>query len=305
MLAFFDGLRTVLLAPRVVILAYAVTVLIVLPMALVVAGALARALPGTTLADLDTRVAPIDDWNAVAQQSTGLAATFTPAILGIGAPLDNLDRILDGQLPAAAAGAAILVYTAAWVLLWGGTLTSLARGWGGWRQFVRDCLRSSGSLALLTLGALAAHALLVIAVRPILFAAARGLLGGGGEPTVAERVAAYAVFAAVIAAVSVVVDLARIAVVLEQGGVADAVRGAWRLIRDSSAAIVALTALNALPHAAAIVGYTAFEAYVRGTPRLWSAVIAGQAYVLARIAARLVTAAAQVRFIQRTQGAGA
>ena len=61
--------------------------------------------------------------------------------------------------------------------------------------------------------------------------------------------------------------------------------------------------LNILPLAAALGGYAAFEVIVRGMPSMWSAIVIGHLYVVARLAARLITTAAQVHLWQRLESA--
>ena len=52
----------------------------------------------------------------------GLAATFTPAVIGFAATLDGLSGVLDGRgLPVAILGPFVLSVVA-WAFLWGGVL---------------------------------------------------------------------------------------------------------------------------------------------------------------------------------------
>ena len=270
------------------------TLVVGVPMTAALAGVLPGLIQSTALADPAARLVPLAVWDSIGGQASGLASTFTPAILGIAAPLDNVSGILEGRRPATAVLAAAVAYGCLWMLLWGGVIASFARGWNGWRDFARSCLRSAGAVALLTIVALAAYATLYLAVHPIVWPGQD--LVAGAELAAAVRMLAFAVL---LIAVNLFVDFARIRLVLGGGDLARSLIETVRFVRGHGAAVIGLSLLNVLPLAAALGGYAAFEVLVRGVPSMWSAIAIGHLYVVARLAARLVTTAAQVRLWQR------
>ena len=296
LLAFLDGLRAVAFRPQILLTTYVATLAVVVPLTAALAVALRSFIQSTPLADPTTRFVPLAVWDAIGRQSNGLASTFTPAILGIAAPLDNVSGILEGRTPVAAVLAAAAAYGCAWILLWGGVIEALARGWHGWRDFARSGLRSAGAVAGLTIGALAVYAALYLAVHPIVLP--RQELSAGSELSTAIRMIA---FAALLIAVNVFVDFARVRIVLAGGSAVRSATDTVRFVRQHAVAVIGLSLLNALPLAAALGGYAAFEVIVRGVPSMWSAIVIGHLYVVARLAARLVATAAQVQLWQRLE----
>ena len=296
LVAFLDGVRTVALRPHVLLATYVATLVVVMPMSVAIAGMLRNLIQSTPLAEETTRSVPLAVWDAIGRQSNGLASTFTPAILGIAAPLDNVSAMLEGRTPVAAIMAAAAAYGCVWILLWGGVIGALARGWHGWHDFVRSGVRSAGPVAVLTIGALVIYAALYLVVHPILLP--RQELAAGGEVSTAVRMLA---FGGLLIAVNVFVDFARVRLVLGGGSAVRSAAATVRFVRQHGAAVIGLSMLNILPLAAALGGYAAFEVIVRGVPSMWSAIVVGHLYVVARLAARLITTAAQVHLWQRLE----
>src|SRR4051812_12937042 len=217
--AFKEGLRRVNGAPVVLAGAFAVTLLVALPLSLALQQMIAAHLGSSLAADSAVAGANYDWWQEFAGQATGLGKTFVPSILGFGAVLTNLQGIVD-NLPLASTIAGV---TAAWLIVWsflsGGILDRLARG----RR-----TRAHGFFAacgvhfwrLLRLGAVAwlAYAFLFPYVHRWIFAnVVAGLTADAASERAAFlfRLAAYALFGLLLLGCNLVLDYARIRIVVE------------------------------------------------------------------------------------------
>ena len=64
----------------------------------------------------------------------GLVGSLAPTVVGVAAPLDNLDRLLDGRRPPLFAIALSAISMMVWAWLWGGIISRYS---GGVRPFLR------------------------------------------------------------------------------------------------------------------------------------------------------------------------
>jgi hypothetical protein len=302
--AFGDGIRRVSRAPFVVLGVVTMTLLVALPLSLALRGMIAAHLGGSTAAEQVANGTSYDWWQEFSAQATGLGATFVPSIAGFGAVLENLSAFAD-NLPMAStiAGA-----TAAWMVLWsflsGGVMDRLARdrktrafGFFGacgvyfWR-FVR-------------LGAAA------FVVYWFLFAYVhRWLLTDLYDELTADtpvernaffiRLSLYGVFALLLAFVNLVLDYARIRIVVEDrrsalGGIV----AGLRFVGRHAGGTIGLYVVNAL----AFIGLVALYAAVaprapRSGLSMWLVLAAGQVYIFARHYLKLVFYASQIAYFQ-------
>ena len=225
-------------------------------------------------------------------------------MIGFAAPLFNLGGLADSRPPPGGVGVLFVAYVAAWSFLVGGVIDRLAR---------QRRLRTAGFFAAcgvyfwrlvrLTLMSVVAHALLLGMFHPWLF----GYLGGALTPDAnVERDAAvvtfvlYGLFGAVFAGVGVVFDYARIrAIVEDRLSMLGALLAALRFIRRHPAAVAGLWLLN-LALFGAVLG--AFALVAPGVPTAgaaaWGAFLVGQAYIVARLFAKLVVYASQTAYFQ-------
>lgn len=296
MRALVAGILTVTRSLRLVGFAYAIAVAVVAPLALALAVALQSQIASTLLADPDARQFPLAAWDVIARETGGPIATFVPSILGFAAPITTLSGIADATPLPPVVLAAVAVYAVSWTLMWGGVLDTFARGWHGWRVFFAACRRWTRPLLLLTMVTLGLYAVLFGAVHPFLFSVLDPAPEASERTAVAIRLAQYTVFGLLLALSSLLIDYARVhSVVGPSPGAFNALAWSWRFTRSHAGVVVALAIGCAAVSAVAFGGYAAFELQTRGAPRAWPAIAAGQLYILARIAARLVTAAAQVK----------
>ena len=149
--ALLQGLLDVLKAPLVVLAIAIVTLIIALPFAAALHTQLQESLsvqPQVTLAE--TEIDP-EWWMEFREQARGLAATFTPAVLGFAAVLDGLSGVLDGERPATAIMVPFLVTVVACAFIVGGALQRFqqrrAIGIGGFVRAGRDHLLAFTAIA--------------------------------------------------------------------------------------------------------------------------------------------------------------
>ncbi len=301
--AFRDGVRRVNAAPFVLFGMCAFTFLFAFPLSLIVRDAIASHLGASLAADAAAGGANYDWWQEFTAQASGLPATFVPSIVGFGAVLDNIDRLLD-NLPL---GTAIAGAMAAWLVLWsflsGGVMDRYAR--------IRPT-RAHGFFAacgthfwrFLRLGvlALAAYAFLFGVVHGLLLdtAYARVTRNMTEERSAfAVRLAGYVVFGALLIAVNLVVDYARVRIVVEdRRSAAAAVLAGARFIRRNRGTIL----LYLLNGTAFVLLLAVYAAATPGAPGggvwMWVTLALGQAYIVARHYLKLLFYASEIAFFQ-------
>jgi len=295
--AFVSGLGAVLRAPLTVVAAVVLTFATAIPLALVMGDRVQHALNDQPPIVLGSEEIDADWWLEFRRHAEGLEATFTPAIIGFAAPLSTLSAVLDGDLPATVMLGPIALAVIAWSFLWG----------VGIERFRRDGSRRAGDLVRAGLTSLprfvgiavvaamaqlalylTMHKLLFVVVFPLV---TEGMANEAGAFMV--RVALYAVFGIFVAMVTMIADYARIASALrDSAGGAAFVRANWG--RAFSLVVIVTLTLLAL-----VVIYGVGEAYGGSRVAGWRGVVIGQAFVILRIAMRLVTIASEVRLFER------
>lgn len=137
------GLRRVLASPGVLIAAYLVGVVAAAPLAVAMGGILKQSIGSSLVDEKLTRGFDLDWYGEFSHQSSGLAETFSPSVVGILPVLSNLEKLLDGELlptqsPLLLAGVAVLL---GWAFLAGGILNRYAQrdAWSPPSQFFAQC----------------------------------------------------------------------------------------------------------------------------------------------------------------------
>src|SRR6266550_7896489 len=125
--AWRDGIRRVVSAPSVLVVVWAMTTAVSLPLALAIRGEITASLGHTLDADTAARGMNYEWMQEFAGQATGLAATFRPTIVGFAAVLDNLSAYADNVQRPSAVVAAAGVYVLAWIFLSGGIISRYVR----------------------------------------------------------------------------------------------------------------------------------------------------------------------------------
>ena len=298
--AFAVGLRTVVVSPLLVIGVTLATLLSVIPFGIVLGtrlqAALAQQQPVSAGAvDIDP-----EWWMEFRAHAAGLEATFTPSIIGFAAPLDNLSALMDATPRPWALAFPVAVSAVVWAFLWGGLLHRFGRGRkAALGEFVKAGTKYMPHLVLISLAVLPVYALLYFAIHPVLFGPVYGSLAAlvsSERDAFFMRLVVYAVFGALLVAVALVVDFARINLVTsDSGSPIGALRAGIEFVRRNTASAVTLYLLTGLLLTLMLVLYGTGEVY--GGQRLggWRAVAIGQAYIIARLTLRLALAAAEVR----------
>lgn len=302
MAAWAEGIRRVNGAPFVLAGMFALTLLVALPLATVLAGMIEAHLGDSLTAHGVASGADLDWWHEFQAQAKGLGTTFVPSIVGFGAVLDNLSGVLDNvPMAATIAGA-----TAAWLVLWsflsGGVIDRYAR---------QRPTRAPGFFAacgthfwrFLRLGALAwiAYWILFALVHPWLF---DDLYPWLTRDLVVERTAfliraaLYAVFGVLLMLANLVFDYARIRIVVEDrySAIGAFVAGA-RFVRRHPATL-RLYLLNGLVFLALVLVYALVAPGAPGGAMIWLALVAGQIYILLRHYVKLLFYASQTAYFQ-------
>lgn len=299
-----DGARRVHAAPSIIFAVWALSLLLALPLGLVLRGMIRASLGASLAAETAAAGVNYDWWNEFLQQSGGIGTSFVPSIIGFAAPLGNLSALADSQSMAATLASVVAVWLVLWAFLAGGIFDRYARA---------RTTHTAGFFAacgvfffrFLRLGALAGFAywLLFRFVHPWLFESA---WDAWTKNLTAERdafwirVALYVVFGALLAALNLLLDYAKVrAVVEDRRSMLGAVLGAGRFIRRNPRAALGLYLLNTLVFAAILTVYSGVApgAAWHGAG-MWLAFLIMQMYIVARVWAKLVFAASQIAFFQ-------
>jgi hypothetical protein len=270
--------------------------------ALAVGGAIEAHLGRSAAAGRMAAAADYDWWQEFSAQATGLGTTFTPSIMGFAAVLENAGALLDNLTPGP-----VLGVIAAWLVVWsfvsGGILDRYARGWptraAGFFAACGSCFWRFLRLGVLAAGA---YALLFGLVHGWIFEAYdRATREVTAERTAfAVRLAAYLVFAAVLAACATLFDYARVRIVVEdRRSAAGALVASGRFIARHPALVSALFVLNAGSVLALMAVYgLAAPAAPRSGLQMVAALFIGQAYIVGRHYVKLLAYASQTAAFQ-------
>lgn len=303
LLAWAIGLWRLLRSPWLVLLAYVMLLAATLPLAAKVH----RDLPAPVRPfAVEPGAGPIPDFewlDEVTANKRGLLGALGPTVIGVAAPLDNLDRLLDARSPSF-----VLLLSAfmlvGWAWLWGGVIARLA---GRRTRFLAACQRSFSDVLALNVGGVIVCLAVYGAGRLVLFTPLALLPAGTAESTLfVARLAATAVTVAAVVAVMLVFDYARIMLVLDDVSIPAALRRGVQWARQHWMQAVTLVALSWAALAGVLAVYALFEFIPGGSvPTVGRVILLGQLYITARIVLRLWNAAAQVELLGRIRSRAA
>jgi hypothetical protein len=302
--AFLDGIKRTVSAPGVLLGVFALTFAMALPLALTLRGMLRDDLGSSVAADAAADGVNFDWWLEFLSRAAGIGATFAPPIIGFAAVLDNIGGLMDGRFQIVPVASALGAYLLVWTFVAGGILDRYARGrptrahgfFGACGMFFPRFLRL-GIIAALAYGFLFAY------VHPWLF---ENVFRNSTQDLTSERqafawrVLMYVTFAALLVAVNVLFDYAKVrAVVEDRRSMLGALTASARFIRRNAGRVLALYALSALLFLV-VIGVWALVAPGAGRAglRMWWAFGLGQAYVTARLFAKLQAMASQTSLFQ-------
>jgi len=297
--AFRDGIWMVVRAPGLLILVTCLTLGAMLPFALALGDRLRDALGNQPPIDLGAEEIDADWWLEFRAHARGLEATFTPAVIGFAAPLDNLSTLADGSPRPLVMLAPIGLYGLIWAFLWGGLLERFGQGHRiGVRPFMQAGTRHLVRFTTIATAAAVMAGLLYLTVHAWLLGPVFqwGAVRAGDERNVfLWRVALYLVFGALLASVSLLADYARVATVLAGARtIGDALRTSLAFVRGHRWSVVSLFLLNVALFVLLLVMYGVADRRFAG----WRGVALGQAYIVARLGIRLTSIASEARLFQ-------
>ena len=300
--ALVGGLGTVLSAPMLVVAAVIVMLLITAPFAAIVGVQLQHALADQQPISRDAGEIDPEWWFDYRQHARGLMETFTPAIIGFAAPLDNLSAIMDGTSRPIVMAGPYLAAVIAWSFLWGAALDRYAHGRR--RAFLTSGAATFGRFFVISLMAAAAVLILYATMHRLLI----GLLAPTLEASASSernaffwRLACYLVFGAMLAAISLVADYARVSIVFGRSITAlGAVTHASRFVRANAGSVFALYALTGVLFAVVFAGYGILDTYGGSRVGGWRGIAIAQAYIVARLIIRLTFGASEVRLYRNS-----
>lgn len=301
------GVGDVLRSPLLVAGALAITLLAAAPFAIVLGARLQEALADQPPIALGSGEIDADWWQEFRAHATGLAATFTPTVIGFAAPLDNLSTLLDGTRRPLVLIAPILVAMVTWAWFWGVALTRFrARQKLGWRAATAAGFANLPRFIVVSLVAAATQLVLYVTLHPLLFRVAYPAIVGpdASEPVaLAVRVLFYVVFGVVIVTVSLAADYTRIAHVMDQPRtIGQMFQRGIVFVRRNYATVLVLFAMVGVLFVMLLVVYGAVEIYGGTRVRGWRGVVLAQGYILARLMIRLASAAAELRLFTVARG---
>jgi hypothetical protein len=304
--AYRDGMRRVAGAPWVWVGAWLTTLVLAMPLALVLREMLVDHLGHSLAAEAAASGVNWDWWQEFRAQATGLGTTFAPSVIGFAAVLRNLSDVLDNERLPRVIASVVGAWLVVWSFLAGGVIDRYARNRHiGTAAFFGAC--GSHFWRLLRLGVLAwiAYGVLFGWLHPLLFD--EGLYEWWTRDVDTERQAfavravLYALFLFLLTAVNLVVDYARVRIVVEdRRSAVFALTASARFIRRHLAGVVGLYALNAAGFLL-VVGVYALIAPGAGRAdwTMWLGWVVGQAYVVLRLGVKLGFYATQVAYFQR------
>ncbi len=236
-------------------------------------------------------------WLEFREHAEGLAATFTPTILGFAAPLDNLSSLLDGTRRPAILFVPFAMSVMIWAFLWGAALHRFAHGPGGsgvWRSAARTFV----PFTIISLAAAVVVFLLYVTVHPVLFGpiAARLQQAASTEQgAFTGRSLLYGLFGALLISVSLIADYARVSMVIAPArSVRNALAHSWGFLRRHSGTVVILYLATGLLFVALMIAYGTLEVVGGSQVGGWRGIAIAQAYIVARLVIRLTFGASEV-----------
>ena len=303
--AWIDGWKRVAAAPWLLVGVMTLTIASAVPFAIVMRGLLAAQLDGSLVAR-DVANGVNSDWwqEFVSSQASGVGSTFSPRIAGFAATLDSLSAIADTRAETTSLMGLLLVYVLLWTYLSAGIIDRYAR---------RRPIRAQGFAA-----ACGAHAL-TFSVLAVVGAVVYGLIFGYVHPWLIDsayvrltqdldseraafawRVAAYAVVGALATGTNVILDYAKIRIVVEdRRSATGSLIAAVRFLARNPSTAGGLYLLNTVT-CAALLGTWAVIAPAAPPAglRVWLAFALGQGFIAARLAVKLHFLASQTALFQ-------
>jgi hypothetical protein len=302
--AFGDGIRRVNSAPVLLLSVWVMTMLVSLPLTFEMRSELAQHLDASLEADAAASGVNHDWMQEFRGRASGVGTTFSPTIIGFGAVLDNLSAFVDQERRPVLVVCAAAVYLALWTFVAGGLIDRYARDRN---TRVEGFLWASAvhAVRFLRLGLVAAfvYGLLFRVVHPWLFGTLfRELTDDLTEERSAFflRLALYVLFGIALATCNLVLDYAKVRIVVEdRRSVLAALSGAVRFLRRNRGAAATLYLADAALFAAVLALYAAVAPGAGSSGwSMWLGFGIAQLYLLARLWVKLVFWASETALFQ-------
>lgn len=301
--SFLAGLGRVQRAPRLVCGLWLLTLVLALPLALVLDAMLAGHLGASLAAQAAADGMNYDWWNEFRADASGIGDTWVPAVIGFAAVLRNLSDIADAQAPPTVVLSAVAVHTVLSTFLLGGVLDRLARVRAtGAHGFFAACGVFFFRFLRLAIVAGIVYLFLFTTVHAWIFD--DWYAAWTREVTVERtafvyRVGGYALFGAMLVAVNLVFDYAKIrAVVEDRRSMLGALAAGVRFIGRHWRAVLGLYLLNVALFLSVLLFYVLAAPEPAGSGTVIAALFTGQLYIVLRIIVRLQFAASQMVLFQ-------
>ena len=304
--AWLDGWKRVARAPWILAGVMTLTVVSAIPFAIVmqslVTAHLDRSLVAVEVAD------GVDyDWwqEFLSSQGAGVGSTFTPRIVGFAATLDSLSAIADTRAETVPIAGLLLVYVLAWTYLGAGIIDRYARQRPTRaRGFAAACGAHALGFSVLALFGAIAYGLILGYVHPWLLDTRYVRLTqdlDSERAAFAWRVAMYTMVGALAAGANLILDYARIRMVVEdRRSATGSLVAALRFISRNPTAAGGLYLLNTVMCAVLLAAWAGIAPSTGPAGlRAWMAFGLGQAFIAARLASKLHFLASQTALFQR------
>ncbi len=302
--AFRDGIRRVNSAPVLLLGVWVMTLLVSLPLTFEMRSELAAHLDASLEADAAASGVNHDWMQEFRGRASGVGTTFSPTIIGFGAILDNSSAFVDQERRPVLIVCAAVVYLALWTFVAGGLIDRYARDRN---TRVEGFLWASAvhAVRFLRLGLVAAfvYGLLFRVVHPWLFGTlfrdlTRDLTVERSAFLV--RLALYGLFAIALATCNLVLDYAKVRIVVEdRRSVLAALSGAVRFLRRNGGAAATVYLADAALFAAVLALYAAVAPGAGSSGwTMWLGFGIAQIYLLARLWVKLVFWASETALFQ-------
>jgi hypothetical protein len=308
-----DGIRRVRKAPAILFGAWAITLVVSLPLAAAMKELLQDHLGGSLAAETAASGTNFNWMEEFIEQSRGLGATFRPAVVGFAAVVDNVSGFVDGDYFAAGdegrrhtsvlVGAAAF-YVLLWIFLAGGALDRYARDRV---TYAYGFFAASGVFFFRFLRL----AILMGIVYVFMFGSLHPWVFETLYPRLTheisvERTAAfirfvlYVLFGGALIGCNIVFDYAKVrAVVEDRRSMLGATTAGLRFVLQNLTAVLGLYLLNVVLFLVALGAYAVVAPGAGGTGwSMWLGVFVGQLFIVARVWVKLTFWASETALFQ-------
>ena len=298
--AWLDGLNRVKRAPWLVIGVWLSTILVALPLTLVLQEQIGAHLGSSMAAQAAADGVNYDWWNEFLAQTSGVGASFVPAILGFAVVMKNLSTVADVSPMPMVIAIAVSMYLLVSMFLAGGVIDRLARDHDlGAGAFFSAC--GVYFVRFIRLGVIAAL------VYWVLFGPYHTWLFDDVYPVLTEnvtvertaffiRLGLYAAFLVPLYAFNILFDYAKIrAVVEDRRSMLGAIVASWRFVRRNAIAVGVVYKINILVFLLVIGLYYLIAPGARADTLAFAI---GQLYIVLRVIVRLQFTASQTALFQ-------